>query len=75
MQKKFEHKYINDKNYRKFKDHYYYAVKYRGAAHSICHWNYSIREEIPAIFDNGSNNAYHCIIKLLEKKFEGELID
>ena len=68
MQKKFEHKYINDKNYRKFKDHYYYAVKYRGAAHSIC-------QEIPAIFDNGSNNAYHCIIKLLEKKFEGELID
>ena len=37
--KKFEHKYTNDKNYCKVKDHCHYTRKFRGAAHSICTQN------------------------------------
>ena len=33
--KKFEHKYTNDKNYCKVKDHGHYPDKYRGDAYSL----------------------------------------
>ena len=68
--KKFEHKYINDKIYRKIKDHCHNAGKYRGAALSICKLKYSIPKEIPMIFHNGSNYDYHFIIKDLAKEFQ-----
>ena len=42
QQKKFEHKYTNDKNYCKFKDHCDYSGKYKGTAHSICNLKYTI---------------------------------
>ena len=32
---KFENKYLEDKKYRKVKDHRHYTGKYRGAAHSM----------------------------------------
>ena len=41
-QKKFLHKYTNDKNYRKVKDDYHYTGKYRGAAYSIDNLKFSI---------------------------------
>ena len=47
---KFKHKYTNDKNYRKVRDHRDYTGKYRDAAHSICNLKYSISKEIPVVF-------------------------
>ena len=40
--KKFEHKYTNDNNFCKIKDHCHYTGKYRRGAHSICNLSYSI---------------------------------
>ena len=40
--KKFEHKYTNDKNYCKVRDHCYYIGKYRRDTYSICNLKYSI---------------------------------
>ena len=44
--KKFEHKYTNDKNYQKVRDHCHYTGKYRGAAHCICLLKYSMPKGI-----------------------------
>ena len=38
---KFENKYLQDKKYRKVRDHYHYTG-YRGAAHSIYNLKYSV---------------------------------
>ena len=53
--KKFEHKYTNDKNYRKVRDHCYYIGKYRRDTYSICNLKYSIPKEIHVVFHNGLN--------------------
>ena len=37
---KFVHKYTNDKNCHKVRDHCHYTDKYRGAEHSICNLKY-----------------------------------
>ena len=58
------------KNY-KIKDHCRYMGKYRGAAHNICNLRYKVSKEIPIVFHNGSIYDYHCIIKELVKKSEG----
>ena len=68
----FEHKYPNDKNYRKVKEHCPYTGKYRGTAQSICNLKYSISKEIAVVFHNQSNCDYHFIIKELAKEFEGK---
>ena len=34
--KKFKHKYTNDRNYQKVKDHCHYTGKYRDPAYSMC---------------------------------------
>ena len=69
-QEKFENKYLKDKRFRKFRDHFHYTGEYRGAAHSICNLKYSVPKKIPIVFHNGSNYGYHFIIKWLEKEFE-----
>ena len=40
----------NDKKYPKVTDHFYHAVKYRGAAHDICNLRYKTPQEIPVVF-------------------------
>ena len=70
--KLFKHNFINDKTYRKVKDHCSYNGKYIGAAHSICNLKYSISQEISLIFHNGLKYNYHFIIKELPKEFEEE---
>ena len=52
LQKQFEHRYTNYKNYHKVKSHY--TGKYRGAAHSICIMDNSMLQEIPVDFHDGS---------------------
>ena len=54
---------------------YYYTGKYRGAVLSICISKCSVPKEIIVIFHNGSNYAYHFIIKEPAKEFEGELFE
>ena len=56
---------------QKVRDHYHYAGKYRGAAHSKCNLRYRIPKEIPVVFHNGSTYDYHFIIKQLAKEFKG----
>ena len=48
--RKFEYKYINDKNYRKVKDHCHYTSKYEGPLHSIYNLKYGILKKIPVAF-------------------------
>ena len=36
LQKKFKHKYTNDKSYHKVNNHCYYTVKQRSVVHSFC---------------------------------------
>ena len=66
---KFEHRYTNDENYHKFKDHCHYTGKNRGAAHSICSLKYNMPTKILVVFHNGLNYGYQSIIKELANKF------
>ena len=60
---KLEDKHVNDKQYRKFRDHCHYAGEYRGAAHNLCNLKYAVPKEILIVFHDGSNYDYHFIIK------------
>ena len=73
----------NTKKVIKKSDHSHYTGKYRGAAHSICNLKFSVPNEIPAVFHNGSNYFFFYfgsnyfsngsnIIKELANKFEGK---
>ena len=62
---KIEDKEAKDKKYRKARDHFHYTSEDRGAVHSICNLKYSLPKEISIDFLNGSNYAYHFIIKEL----------
>ena len=59
-------------NYWKVRDHRHYTAKYRGAAHSICNLKFSLPNEVPVVFHNGSNYDYHFITKELANEFEGQ---
>ena len=56
----------------KVRDHCHYMRKLRGAAHSVCNWNYKVPQEIPVKIHNGSKYDYHFIIKELAKEFKRE---
>ena len=58
-------KFANDKSYRKVRDNYHFAGKYKGAVNSICHLRFNVPNEISVVFQNGSNYGYHFIIKEL----------
>ena len=47
---KFEIKYLEDKNYRKVRDHCHYTGGHRSAAHSICNLKYIVPKKIPIVF-------------------------
>ena len=46
--------------------------KYGGAAHSIRNLRFTVPNEIPVVFHNGSNYDYRFIIKELANEFEGQ---
>ena len=60
---------MKDKKYRKVRDHFHYTKVYRGAVHDICNLKYSVPENIPIVFHNGSNYDSHSIIKELAEEF------
>ena len=66
-------KFVNDKNYRKIRDHCHYTGKYRGAAHSICNLKFNVSTEFSVAFHNGSNYDYHFILKELAKSLKKKL--
>ena len=49
---KFDNKYLKDKKYSKVRDYFHYKGEYRGAAHSICNFKYSMPKKIPIVFHN-----------------------
>ena len=49
-------------NYQKVRDYCHYTSKYRCAAHSFCNLKFNMPNEIPIVFDHGSNYDYHFII-------------
>ena len=51
---------------------YHITGKFRGAALSICNFEYSVPKEIPAVCHSGSDYDSHFIIKKLLKVFEEE---
>ena len=55
LKNKCQHKYTDDKyTDLKVTDHCHYTGKCRGTAHRICNIKYSVAEEIPFFFHNGS---------------------
>ena len=67
---KFEKKYLEDKKYRKVRDHCHYTGEYRSAAHSICNLKNSLPKMIPSVFHNGSSCDYHFNIKKFAEEFK-----
>ena len=63
--KYFMKKLFNDKNYRKFSDHFDYTGKYRGETCSICNLKLKVPNEIQVVFHNSSKYNFHLIIKEL----------
>ena len=53
----------DNKNYHKVRDHWHYAGKYRGTAHSICNLRYKTPKETPVVFHNGSTYDYHFTLR------------
>ena len=58
--------------YYKVRDHFHYTGKYRGVAHNICSLRYKTPKEVPVIFQNGSKDDYHFLIKKLVQELEGQ---
>ena len=61
---------MKDNKYHKVRYYCYYTGKYRGAAHSICNFKYSVPKKTPIAFHNGSNYDYHFIKKELAEEFK-----
>ena len=70
VHKKIKNEYVKDRKFGKVRNHCRYAVKFRGAAHSICNLKYSVPKKVPIAFHNGSNYDYHFIIKELAEEFK-----
>ena len=69
LRKRILKKLSKNMNYRKVRDHCYYAGKYRGVAHSICNLKFNASNKIPVVFHNCSNYDYHFLIKELANEF------
>ena len=55
---------------KKIRDHFYFTGKHTGAAHSIWNLKFNLPNEIPVVFQNGSNYGYYFIIKEFAKESE-----
>ena len=62
---------MKDLHSDKVKNHCYFTVKYRVAAHNTCNLKYKIPKNVPVIFHNGSTYDYHFIIIELASEFDG----
>lgn len=51
--------------------HCHYTGVYRGAAYTICNFNYKIPKNIPVVFHNLSKYVAHLFIRELKDKFPG----
>ena len=71
--RKFKNKHLKNKKYRKVRDYFQDAGKYRGAAYSICNLKYSVPKKIRIVFQNGSNYHYHFIKKSQQKNLKTNL--
>ena len=60
------------KLYKKVRHDCHYTGKFRGAAHSICNWNYKVLQEIPVNIYNSSKYDYHFLSKESPEEFKGE---
>ena len=70
--KRFQKKFLHDKNYQEVRDHCHYTGKDRGEPHSICNLNFNVPNEISVVFHNGSNYDYHFIIRDSANNIEGQ---
>ena len=61
---------MKDNKRHKVRYYCHYTGKYRGAAHSICNFKYSVPKKTPIAFHNGSNYDYHFIKKELAEEFK-----
>ena len=41
---------MEDKKYRKVRNHCHYTEEYRGAVHSICNLKYIVPKKVPIVF-------------------------
>ena len=67
---KLSHKYVKDKKYHKFWDHFHYTGEYRGAEHNVCNLKYDVLKKCFIAFPNGSSNNYRFFIKQLKNNFQ-----
>ena len=65
---KFENECLEDKRCYKVRNHCYDAGEYRGAAHSIYNFKYSVPEKIPTTFKNRSNCNHHFYNKKASRR-------
>ena len=65
-------KLAESKKYWKLRDHCHFTGKYRSATHSVYNLKFNVPNDIPAVFQSGSNHDYHFILKELASKFEGQ---
>ena len=63
---------MEDKKYRRVRDHCHYTEEYRGSVDGIWNAKYTVTKKVPIVFHNGSNNDYHFIIKELAEEFENQ---
>ena len=66
-------KFAKNKNHGKVGHHCHYTGKCRRAVQSICNLRFNAPNEIPVIFQNGSNYDYYFLIKHFPKEFEGQI--
>ena len=55
LEKKNQNKFAKDNSHQKIRDLWHYTGKYRGSVRSICSLRFTVTNEIPVIFLNGSN--------------------
>ena len=70
VKNKIEKNDMKDKKYHKVTNHCHYTWEYRDSVHSIYNLKYSTPKNIPIVFHNGSNCAYHFVIKKLAAEFK-----